>query len=161
MPKTSAGILFYRFQKNKLQVLLVHPGGPYWVKKDKGAWTIPKGEAVAGEKLLEAAIRETEEETGVKVQGKFIELTSLRQISGKIIYAWALQSDFNATAIKSNTFEMEWPPKSGKKKLFPEIDKAAWFDTEEAKDKIIADQVPFIIELENTLNKAAVRKNIN
>ena len=154
MPKTSAGILFYRFQKNKLQVLLVHPGGPYWVKKDIGAWSIPKGEAVAGEKLLEATIRETEEETGVKAQGKFIELTPLRQISGgKIIYAWALQGDFDTSAIKSNTFEMEWPPKSGKKKLFPEIDKAAWFDAEEAKDKIIAGQVPFITELENLVNR--------
>lgn len=149
MPKISAGILFYRFQKNKLQVLLVHPGGPYWVKKDKGAWSIPKGEPVAGEKLMEAAIRETEEETGIKTEGEFIALTPVKQKSGKIIYAWALQGDFDASAIKSNTFEMEWPPKSGKKKSFPEIDKAAWFDAEAAKDKIIPSQVAFITELEN------------
>ena len=153
MPKTSAGILFYRFQKNKLQVLLVHPGGPFWVKKDNGAWTIPKGEVVDGEKLLETAIRETEEETSIKTGGEFIALTPVKQKSGKIIYAWALQDDFDASAIKSNTFEMEWPPKSGKKKSFPEIDKAAWFDAEEARDKIIVGQVPFIIELENLVNR--------
>ena len=152
MPKTSTGLLFYRFQKNKLQVLLVHPGGPYWQKKDIGAWSIPKGEIGTGEKLLEAAIRETEEETGVKAQGKFIGLTPVKQKSGKIIYVWALQGDFDTTAIKSNTFEMEWPPKSGKKKLFPEIDKAAWFDTQEAENKIIAGQIPFLTELENLIN---------
>lgn len=153
MPKTSAGILFYHFQKNKLQVLLLHPGGPYWAKKDTGAWSIPKGENGADEELLEAAIRETEEETGIKAQGKFIALTPLKQKSGKIIYAWALQGSFDILAIKSNTFEMEWPPKSGNKKLFPEIDKAAWFNVEEAKDKIIPGQIPFIRELENLMNQ--------
>ena len=149
MPKTSAGILFYRFQQNKLQVLLVHPGGPYWIKKDIGAWSIPKGEAGADEELPEAAIRETEEETGIKARGKLIALTPVKQKSGKIIYAWALQGNFDASAIKSNTFEIEWPPKSGKKKLFPEIDKAAWFSIEEAKNKIVPGQIPFVTELEN------------
>jgi predicted NUDIX family NTP pyrophosphohydrolase len=153
MHRTNAGILFYRLQQNKLEVLLVHPGGPYWVKKDAGAWSIPKGEASADEKLLEAAIRETEEETGIKAQGKFIALAPVKQKSGKIIYAWTLQGNFETSAIRSNTFEMEWPPKSGKKKLFPEIDKAAWFGIEEAKNKIIPGQIPFITELGSLVNQ--------
>jgi predicted NUDIX family NTP pyrophosphohydrolase len=153
MPKLSAGILFYRLQQNKLQVLLVHPGGPYWVKKDAGAWSIPKGEAGADEQLQEAAIRETEEETGIKAQGKFVALTPAKQKSGKIIYAWALQDSFDASVIKSNAFEMEWPPKSGKKKLFPEIDTAAWFSIEEAKNKINAGQISLITELESLVNQ--------
>jgi predicted NUDIX family NTP pyrophosphohydrolase len=153
MHRISAGILFYRFKKNKMQVLLVHPGGPYWVKKDAGAWSIPKGEAGTDEKLLEAAIRETEEETGIKAQGKFIALTPVKQKSGKIIYAWALEESFDETTIKSNTFEIEWSPKSGKKKTFPEIDKAAWFDAEEAMSKMITGQVAFITELESRVNR--------
>lgn len=151
MPKTSAGILFYRFEKNKLQVLLLHPGGPFWQKKDIGAWSIPKGESEPGEELLNAAIRETEEETGIKPNGNFIELKPLKQKSGKIVYAWAVQSDLDPSAIRSNTFEMEWPPKTGKKKSFPEIDKAAWLDVEEAKNKIVPGQVAFITELESRL----------
>ena len=153
MHRISAGILFYRLQQNKLQVLLVHPGGPYWVKKDAGAWSIPKGEAGADEQLLEAAIRETKEETGIKAQGKFIALAPVKQKSGKIIYAWALQDSFDASVIKSNTFEIEWPPKSGKKKSFPEIDTAAWFGIEEAKDKIIPGQMPLITELESLVKQ--------
>lgn len=151
MPKTSAGILFYRFEKNKLQVLLLHPGGPFWQKKDIGAWSIPKGESEPGEELLNAAIRETEEETGIKPNGNFIELKPLKQKSGKIVYAWAMQSDLDPSAIRSNTFEIEWPPKSGIKKPFPEIDKAAWLDVEEAKNKIVPGQVAFITELESRL----------
>ena len=153
MHRISAGILFYRLQQNKLQVLLVHPGGPYWVKKDAGAWSIPKGEAGADEQLLEAAIRETKEETGIKAQGKFIALAPVKQKSGKIIYAWALQDSFDASVIKSNAFEIEWPPKSGKKKLFPEIDTAAWFSIEEAKNKINAGQISLITELESLVNQ--------
>jgi predicted NUDIX family NTP pyrophosphohydrolase len=153
MQRISAGILFYRFSKNIMQVLLVHPGGPYWVKRDAGAWSIPKGEVGADEQLLEAAIRETEEETGLKAHGKFIALTPVKQKSGKIIYAWALQDSFDASVIKSNTFEIEWPPKSGKKKSFPEIDTAAWFGIEEAKDKIIPGQMPLITELENLVKQ--------
>lgn len=152
MQKKSAGILLYRFQNNLPEVLLVHPGGPFWAKKDLGVWSIPKGEFEADENPLDAAKREVKEETGIKVQGDFIELTPVKQKSGKIIYAWALQGDFNSAEIKSNTFEMEWPPKSGIKKAFPEIDKAAWFTTDEAKKKIIEGQVPLINELETKLD---------
>jgi len=148
MPKISAGILLYRFNIKILEVLLLHPGGPYWAKKDMGTWSIPKGEIEPGEDLLEAAIRETEEETGIRAEGKFIHLTTLKQNSGKIIHAWAQQRDVDASKIKSNTFEMEWPPKSGGKKSFPEVNEAAWFATAEAKTKIVPGQIPFISELE-------------
>ena len=153
MPKTSAGILLYRLINNNLEVLLVHPGGPFWAKKDWGAWSIPKGEIEPQENLLEAAIRETQEETGLKVQGKFIPLPSQKQRSGKIIYAWALRGHFDASKVKSNNFEMEWPPNSGKLVLFPEIDKAAWFGLEDAKLKIVSGQLPFISELERLEQK--------
>ena len=152
MSKKSAGILLYRFHNNLPEVLLVHPGGPFWAKKDLGAWSIPKGEFEADENPLDAAKREVEEETGIKVQGDFMELTPVKQKSGKVIYAWALQGNFNTAEIKSNTFEIEWPPKSGKKKAFPEIDKAAWFDMDEAKKKIIEGQVLLIKELEIKLD---------
>lgn len=152
MQKRSAGILLYRFHANTLQVLLVHPGGPFWQKKDAGAWSIPKGEFEEDEDSLAAAKREMEEETGIKVSGNFIELTPVKQKSGKIIYIWALLKDTDVAEIKSNSFEMEWPPKSGKKKEFPEIDKAAWFNIDEAKKKIIEGQVPFITELEQKIN---------
>jgi predicted NUDIX family NTP pyrophosphohydrolase len=152
MSKKSAGILLYRFHNNLPEVLLVHPGGPFWVKKDLGAWSIPKGEFEADENPLDAAKREVEEETGIKVQGDFMELTPVKQKSGKVIYAWALQGNFNTAEIKSNTFEIEWPPKSGKKKAFPEIDKAVWFTMYEAKKKIIEGQVLLIKELEIKLD---------
>lgn len=149
--KRSAGILLFRFSVNMLEVLLVHPGGPFWAKKDIGAWSIPKGEFEADENPLDAAIREMEEETGVKVSGKFIELTPVKQKGGKIIYTWTLQMDIDPATIRSNDFEMEWPPKSGKKKSFPEIDQAAWFNTNVAKQKIIPGQAPIISELEAKL----------
>lgn len=148
MPRTSAGILLYRLNKKKPEVLLVHPGGPFWVKKDNEAWSIPKGEIEPEEDLLQAAIRETVEEIGLKVKGKFIALNPQKQKSGKTIHAWAVKGDFDISKIKSNTFEMEWPPKSGKKAQFPEIDKAAWFGLAEAKLKILRGQVPLISELE-------------
>ena len=151
MSKKSAGILLYRFTNDLAEILLVHPGGPFWAKKDLGAWSIPKGEFEANENPLDAAKREVEEETGIKVQGEFIELTPAKQKSGKVIYAWAQQKDINPEQIKSNNFEIEWPPKSGKKKSFPEIDKAAWFEVEDAKKKINAGQVPLITELETKL----------
>ncbi|QEC65795.1 NUDIX domain-containing protein [Panacibacter ginsenosidivorans] len=151
MAKRSAGILLYRFHANEPEVLLVHPGGPFWQKKDLGAWSIPKGEFEEEEDPLDAAKREMEEETGIKVSGAFIELTPAKQKSGKTIYAWSLLKDADVGEIKSNSFEMEWPPKSGKKKEFPEIDKAGWFAMAEAKEKIIEGQVPFIIELEQKL----------
>ncbi len=146
--KRSAGILLYRVNSSRLQVLLVHPGGPFWAKKDAGAWSIPKGEIEEGEDLLDAAKREVEEETGILVTGRFITLTPVKQKSGKIVHAWATEQDVDPRLVKSNLFEMEWPPRSGLKKSFPEIDRAAWFMLEEAKQKIIPGQEPLLEELE-------------
>lgn len=151
MPKISAGILLYRLNNSDPEVLLVHPGGPFWKKKDKGTWSIPKGEIEPNEDLLQAAIRETEQETGIKSQGKFIALSPLKQKSGKIIHAWALQGNFEPSDFKSNAFEIEWPPKSGKKKAFPEVNETSWFSIAEAKLKIVPGQIPFITELENLI----------
>jgi len=148
----SAGILLYRFRNESPEVLLVHPGGPFWAKKDLGAWSIPKGEFDDDEDALDAAKREIEEETGIKVSGKFIELSPVRQKSGKWIYAWALEKDVDPEFITSNNFEIEWPPKSGMKKSFPEIDKAAWFNADEARKKIIEGQSPLLGELLIKLN---------
>ncbi|MBC7687325.1 MAG: NUDIX domain-containing protein [Aquabacterium sp.] len=156
MPKKSAGLLLYRFLKQQLQVMLVHPGGPFWAKKDAGAWSIPKGEFDDIEEPLKAAIRETKEETGITVSGSFIELTVVKQKSGKLIYAWALQSDTDTSKIVSNTFDIEWPPKSGKLKSFPEIDKAQWFNLDEALVKIVAGQAPLLPELQTKLNDQQV-----
>ncbi len=147
MAKKSAGILLYRFRKEILEVLLVHPGGPFWAGKDLHAWTIPKGELEEHEDAFEAAKREIAEETGITVSGKFIALTPVIQKSGKTVFAWALEKDIDPSTIKSNSFNIEWPPRSGIKKTFPEIDKAAWFTVQEAKDKIIAAQFAFIEEL--------------
>jgi predicted NUDIX family NTP pyrophosphohydrolase len=154
MQKKSAGILLYRYHHNLPEVLLVHPGGPFWVKKDLGAWSVPKGEFDDEENSFHAAVREMEEELGIKVTGEFVELSPVKQKGGKLIYAWALQGDFNIAEIKSNTFEMEWPPKSGITKLFPEIDKAAWFTMDGAKEKINKGQLPLIEELEIILDAA-------
>ena len=152
MPKKSAGILLYNYHNNIPVVLLVHPGGPFWATKDLGAWSIPKGEFEVEENPLSAAKREMEEETGIKVSGTFIELIPVTQKSGKIIYAWALQMDVDASQIKSNNFELEWPPKSGKKQAFAEVDKAAWFSIDEAKKKINEGQIPLLEELKTKLN---------
>lgn len=149
--KKSAGILLYRFHNSRIEFLLVHPGGPYWAKKDAGAWSIPKGEFEENEDPLAAAVREMEEETGAKVSGKFMELTPVKQKSGKMIYAWGIEGNFNPGEINSNRFEIEWPPKSGMKKSFPEIDKAAWFNPDEAKKRIIEGQIPLIEEIEKKL----------
>lgn len=157
MSKKSAGILVYRIARKELQVLLVHPGGPFWSKKDLGAWSIPKGEIDDGEEPFTAAVREIKEETGLTVEGNFIELPPIRQKSGKQVFAWAIEQDVELSSIKSNEFEMEWPPKSGKKKYFPEIDKAAWFEIAEAKTKILEAQIPFIEELENKINLSKSR----
>jgi predicted NUDIX family NTP pyrophosphohydrolase len=152
--KKSAGLLLYRFHTDGTEVLLVHPGGPFWAKKDDGAWSIPKGEFGPGEDPLDAAKRELEEETGIIADGTFIELTPLKQKSGKLIYAWALQKDIDPAGIKSNSFELEWPPRSGIKKSFPEIDRAEWFTMDAARNKINGGQVPLIDELEANLNEA-------
>ena len=150
--KKSAGILLYRLVKQP-EFFLVHPGGPFWKNKDKGAWSIPKGEFTDEEDPLAAAKREFKEETGISCNGKFIELSPLKQKSGKLIFAWALEKDVDPSIVKSNTFKLEWPPKSGKRQDIPEIDKAAWFNVAEAKEKIIPGQVGFIEELEKSLGK--------
>jgi len=136
-----------------LQVLLVHPGGPYWAKKDNGAWTIPKGEPGEEEDLLAAARREFMEETGFEVEGDFIKLTPIKQKGGKLVHAWAVEGDMDITQLKSNTFEMSWPPKSGKMQSFPEIDKAQWFALKEASEKILLAQVAFIEELQRLIKR--------
>lgn len=145
--KKSAGILLFRRTKDGIEVLLAHPGGPLWKNKDAGAWTIPKGEFADDEKPLDAANREFTEETGIALYGDFIELTPVRQKSGKTVYAWALEFEINASEIQSNVFEMEWPPKSGKLGRFPEIDRAEWFRIEAARQKIIPAQAAFVDEL--------------
>jgi predicted NUDIX family NTP pyrophosphohydrolase len=147
MKKRSAGILMYRRSGAELQVLLVHPGGPFWAKKDLGAWSIPKGECGDAEEPFEAAKREFREELGVEAEGAFLELGPLVQPSRKEIVAWAVEGDFAVAELKSNTFEMEWPPRSGRKKQFPEVDRAAWFGLEEARGKILRGQVEFIDRL--------------
>lgn len=146
MGKKSAGILLYRSKKNLLEVFLVHPGGPIWENKDDGAWTIPKGEFTE-EDPLNAAKREFKEETGFDLPGKFIALTPIKQKSGKLVYAWGAEGDADASTIRSNLFEMEWPPHSGKKQKFPEVDKGNWFTITEAKKKMNPAQLKFVEEL--------------
>jgi len=153
MAKQSAGLLLYRTQENKLEVFLVHPGGPLWAKMDLGAWSIPKGEFDDEEPLV-AAKREFQEETGVEApQGEYLQLKPVRQKSGKIVYAWAVAGQVDAEHIHSNDFEMEWPPRSGKRQSFPEVDKAAWFSTEEAQQKINPRQAGLIDEMLEKLGK--------
>jgi len=147
MPKKSAGLLMYRRRHGVLEVFLVHPGGPFWQKKDAGAWSIPKGEYTTEEDPLEVAKREFQEETGFRSSGEFVPLSSRKQASGKIITAWAFEGDCDASTIKSNTFSMEWPPRSGKREEFPEVDRAGWFSIPDAKVKIIKGQSGFVDEL--------------
>jgi predicted NUDIX family NTP pyrophosphohydrolase len=151
MPKKSAGIVLYRQISSNLEVMLVHPGGPFWAKKDEGAWSIPKGEFEEGEEPLQAAKREFEEETGFAVTGDFVPLSPLRQRGGKVVYAWAVEGDFDVSNLKSNTFTLEWPPGSGRSKEFPEVDRACWFPLEEARRRILTAQEPFLSELEQKL----------
>jgi predicted NUDIX family NTP pyrophosphohydrolase len=145
--KTSAGILVYRILGDGLEVFLVHPGGPYWAKKDAGAWSVPKGEFEDGENPLEAAKREYKEETGFDITGRFIELTPLKQPSGKIVYVWAVEGNIDATSIKSNLFSMEWPPRSGRQQEFPEVDKGGWFTIGQAQEKLLPGQRGFLEQL--------------
>jgi len=148
MAKQSAGILVYRFTEQKLQVLLVHPGGPFWKKKDAGAWSIPKGEFLKNEDALLAAKREFLEETGQTIDGDFIKLKPVKLNSGKTVHAWAVLGNLDETNIVSNTFPFEWPPKSGKMIDIPEVDRAEWFAPDVAKVKINPAQAPLIDELE-------------
>lgn len=154
MPKKqSAGVLVYRKNKNELEVFLVHPGGPLWKNKDAGAWSIPKGEFNDEENPLAAAKREFFEETGFNISGDFIELQPVKLKSGKIVFAWAVESNIDAADIDSNLFEIEWPPRSGKMQSFPEVDRAEWFIIEEAKKKMNVVQVKLLQELAQILSK--------
>ncbi len=135
MAKRSAGLLLYR-RNPAFEVFLVHPGGPFWAKKDAGAWTIPKGEYEDGEHALDAARREFTEETGFVIDGEFRPLREIRQAGGKWVKAWAVEGDCDATLLLSNSFEMEWPPRSGRVRQFPEVDRGAWFALDEARVKI-------------------------
>jgi len=145
--KRSAGLLLFRRRGHALDVLLVHPGGPIWAKRDAGAWSIPKGEPNADEEPLAAARREFAEELGASVDGHFIPLTPVRQPGGKTVYAFAVEADFDIRTIVSNTFTMEWPPRSGRRQSFPEIDRAEWFALDVARQKILAGQAPLLDEL--------------
>jgi len=151
MVNKSAGLLMYRLLDGNLEVFLVHMGGPYWAKKDIGAWSIPKGEYESGEDSFEAARREFLEETGFAAVGKFTRLEDVKQSGGKVISAWAFEGDCDVKAVRSNTFSMEWPPRSGQFHEFPEVDRAEWFDPDLAKEKILKGQRPFIDELQHLL----------
>jgi predicted NUDIX family NTP pyrophosphohydrolase len=151
MAKQSAGVLLYRFRNGAAEVFLVHPGGPFWAKKDAGAWSIPKGEAAPGEDLLARAQREFAEETGFAAGANFRALAPIRQSGGKIVHAWAVEGDCEAAAIKSNTFELEWPPRSGRVQVFPEVDRAGWFALPLAREKINPGQRGLLDELERLL----------
>jgi predicted NUDIX family NTP pyrophosphohydrolase len=148
MPKRSAGILMYRRGAQGLEVLLVHPGGPFWAKKDLGAWSIPKGEYSEPDDPLATAVREFAEETGKHLRGEFRPLGEITQPGRKIVTAFALEGDFDAATLKSNTFELEWPPKSGRKANFPEVDRAEWFSLDMAREKILSGQRELIIRLQ-------------
>ena len=154
MAQSSAGVLLYRRPGKSLEVLLVHPGGPFWARRDLGAWSIPKGEFDEGEEPAAAARREFAEELGVELEGELSALGEVRQKGGKRVVGFAAEGDFEVTAIRSNTFEMEWPPRSGRKQSFPEIDRAAWFDFEIAREKMIDGQRPFLEWLAALLNPA-------
>jgi predicted NUDIX family NTP pyrophosphohydrolase len=147
MPKTSAGLLMYRMRNGGPEFLLVHPGGPFWKNKDDGAWSIPKGEPSPEEPPLTTAEREFEEELGIKAEGNFKELNPIRQKGGKVVYAWAFEGDCDPAKIKGNTFELEWPPRSGKFGSFPEVDEAAFFPYEAARTKINPAQIPLLEEV--------------
>ena len=144
MPVISAGLLLHRMTENGLEVLLVHPGGPFWAHRDLGSWSIPKGEVAAGEDLLAAARREFLEETGFPVDGDALPLGAIRQPSGKRVHAWTIRGDADPCKLRSNVFEMEWPRRSGTMRAFPEVDRAAWFSLAEARRRILPGQVPLL-----------------
>jgi predicted NUDIX family NTP pyrophosphohydrolase len=147
MPKRSAGLVVHRRRGGVLEVLLVHPGGPLWAKRDLGAWSIPKGEIEADEDPLAAARREVEEETGFRAPGPFVALGTLRQRGGKQVSAWSTPGDFAPEALRSNDCELEWPPRSGRRIRFPEVDRAAWYPLDEARRRILPSQAPWLDRL--------------
>ncbi len=147
MAKTSAGLLMYRLRRRRMEVLLVHPGGPFWKNRDAGAWSIPKGELDEGEEPLAAARREFEEETGVRAEGPFTELPTVRQKAGKVVHACAFEGDCDPSRIKSNTFRVEFPPRSGRFAEYPEVDRAEFFTLEVAREKINQGQIPLLKHL--------------
>jgi predicted NUDIX family NTP pyrophosphohydrolase len=149
--KKSAGLLLFRRRSGRVEVLLAHPGGPFWARKDEGAWTVPKGEPEEGEDLLAAAKREVEEETGARPSGEFMPLDPVQQAGGKLVYAWAVESDFDASMLRSNDFQLEWPPGSGRHQMFPEVDRVEWFTLEAAARKILKGQAPILRQLEERL----------
>lgn len=155
MPKRSAGLLMYRKRGDAIEVLLVHPGGPFWAKKDDGAWFIPKGEIAEGEAELVAAKREFHEETGLDPRGELLPLGTVRQKSGKTVTAWAFEGDCDPSTLKSNTFEIKWPPKSNKMKKFPEVDRSAFFPLDRAKQKIHPVEWDLVAQLVNHLQQKA------
>jgi predicted NUDIX family NTP pyrophosphohydrolase len=148
--EVSAGLLAFR-RRNALEVLLAHPGGPFWARKDEGAWTIPKGVAEGGADLLATARREFTEETNLVARGRLIALTPVKQKGGKLVHAWAFDADFDLAAFASNTFEMEWPPRSGRRQSFPEIDRIEYFSVSTAMTKISAYQRPLVVELQTLI----------
>jgi predicted NUDIX family NTP pyrophosphohydrolase len=154
MPKRSAGLLLHRGATDAIEVLLVHPGGPYWAKRDDGAWSVPKGEIDPGDDPLATAIREFREELGTDPPdtGSAVSLGEIRQAGGKTVLAWALAGDLDVSDIRSTTFAMEWPPRSGRPAEFPEVDRAGWFSLEGARTKLVSGQVPFIDRLSAALD---------
>ena len=159
MSTYSHGILLFRFRNDELEVMLVHPGGPIWAKKDHGVWSIPKGLPEKHETSLETAKREFKEETGFEVDGEFIDLGELKQPSKKIVHVWALEKDLDVTNVISNTFPLEWPKNSGKIQEYPEVDKAGWFDIELARQKIRKGQIGFLDKLTCLLNYSQKEKH--
>lgn len=155
MPRMSAGLLMFRRRTGVLEVFLVHPGGPFWARKDLGAWSIPKGEYEPDEDPLVAARREFAEETGIVPEGEFIALTPVRQTGGKVVHAFALEGDCDPETIRSNTFVIEWPPRSGQQQAFPEVDRAGWFAIDEAKRKLLKGQLGLLEELLRLVNQGA------
>jgi predicted NUDIX family NTP pyrophosphohydrolase len=143
MAKRSAGVILYR-RRDRVEVFLVHPGGPFWAKKDEGAWSLPKGEYQEGEESLDVARREFFEETGFEVSGDFVEVGTVRQAGGKVVTAWAVEGDCDPALLRSNAFEMEWPPRSGRMQSFAEVDRGEWFSMDEARGRILKSQEPLL-----------------
>jgi predicted NUDIX family NTP pyrophosphohydrolase len=156
--KISAGILLYRSRDRIVEVFLVHPGGPYWARKDDGVWSIPKGEGMEDGDLLATAYTEFHEETGSRLEGETVPLTPLKQPGGKLVHAWAVRGDIDAASIRSNTFAIEWPPRSGKHRQFPEVDRAGWFELAAARQKLLPGQHGFLDQLQDHL-EGVLRSN--